>query len=110
MNLRRTKSELLLRREKHVSIVGGTDVRRQWEQSENVTPLAQQGNTNSEDRLAKRAELLSQLPASTKVETVLKVEPTESTQFDTGQMPTSQIECDHEGRDRYQMNALSYHQ
>ena len=88
MNLKRTKSELLLRREKHVSIAGGTSARRQWEGPQNVTLLTQQGETHSEDKLARRAELLSQLPASTKVETVLKLEPSEPTQFDNGQMPT----------------------
>ena len=89
MNLRKTRSVLLLRRENCASISGVAAAGKQWEQPKSLSPLGQPGEINSVDRLAKRAELLSRLPAATKVETVLKVEPTESTQLDTGQTPNS---------------------
>ena len=83
MNLKRTRGDLLLRREKHVSTISGGTPGIEWSKENNISQMSQvQPHHASEDRLAKRAELLSQLPASTKVETVLKVEPTESGQHD----------------------------
>ena len=82
MNLKRTKRDLLLRREKRVSTMMGFEdpVNKGEMLDENKHEISQVPNdTKTEDRLAKRAELLSQLPSSTKVEKkLLKVEPLES--------------------------------
>ena len=80
MNLKRTRGDLLLRRRKHASAIREEGSAIEFAQKNNSLSVPQVGDHATEERLAKRAELLSQLPASTKVETVLKVEPIESNQ------------------------------
>ena len=78
MNLKRTRGDLFLRRKKHVQTVSTGRKSNDWGNSSNKDDAMSSQQVASDDRLSKRAELLSQLPASTKVETVLKIEPTES--------------------------------
>ena len=78
MNLKRTKGDLLLRRKRHVRTASTVINNSRWENDSINSIEKSSQQTVSEEKLNKRAELLSQLPSSTKVKTVLKVEPSET--------------------------------
>ena len=75
MNLKRTKGDLLIRREKHIGILCNNELGETEIHLENSTrsPMSEpQTNCKYNEKLSKREELLSQLPSSTKVKTILK--------------------------------------
>ena len=66
----RTRSDLVLRREKRVSTNPSNGNKKDWGMHKNDS-RSNNGTTHNDNR----AQLLSQLPPSTKVETILKTEP-----------------------------------
>ena len=75
MNLKRTKGDLLIRREEHIGILCNNKVGKTKINLENSTrsPMSEpQTHCKYNEKLSKREELLSQLPSSTKVKTILK--------------------------------------
>ena len=74
MNLKRTKGDLLIRRERHIGILCNNELGEPEINLEKVTrsPMSEpQTNRKYNEKLSKREELLSQLPSSTKVKTIL---------------------------------------
>ena len=65
----RTRSDLVLRRERRVSINGNKSYKNDAKRLNSIT--SNNGTTYNDNK----AQLLSQLPPSTKVETILKTEP-----------------------------------
>ena len=75
MNLKRTKGDLLIRRERHIGILCNNELGETEINLENSTrsPMSEpQTNCKYNEKLSKREELLSQLPSSTRVKTILK--------------------------------------
>ena len=78
MNLKRTKGDLLIRRQRHIGILCNNELGETKINLEKATgsPMSEpQTNCKYNEKLSKREELLSQLPSSTKVKTILKNQP-----------------------------------
>ena len=75
MNLKRTKGDLLIRRQKRIGVLCNNELGENEINLEKArrSPMSEpQTNCNYNEKLSKREELLSQLPSSTKVKTILK--------------------------------------
>ena len=76
MNLKRTKGDLLIRREKHIGTLCNNELGETEINLEKRSPMSEsQTNCKYNEKLSKREELLSQLPSSTKIKTILKNQP-----------------------------------
>ena len=71
----RTRSDLVLRREKRNSLSSSNGNKKDWGLSKNNIRGLNPSNSNGTMFNDNKAQLLNQLPASTKVETILKTEP-----------------------------------